>query len=77
MNNSERFRSVEGNYLPDSFPHYGNENYSLNGNNCVAFDVERREFLSLDCNSENVVVCETGKYILKEQRTICTNHFQD
>ena len=76
-NNSERFRSVEGNYLPDSFSHHGKENHSLDGSNCMAFDVERREFLSLDCNSENVVVCEIGKYILKEQITICTNHFHD
>ena len=34
----------------------------MDGIDCVGFDGEGNEFLSLDCNTSHTVVCRTGEY---------------
>ena len=58
--NTSVFQSTDEYNISDSY-HYWKENNPIEGINCVGFDGEKLEFLSLECNTNHTVVCEYGK----------------
>ena len=62
--NTDYFQTTDGENLPDIFyrSYYWEDNHPIDGIDCVVYDGETNNLLSLECNTAHLAVCRIGKY---------------
>ena len=67
LDNGEHFQTTDGiqlEYNDSSYHNYWKYNHPIDSIDCVGYDGESRELLSLECNTSHLANCRIGKYNL-------------
>ena len=63
VRNNGHFQTTDGYPLPYSYHNHWEYNHPNDSIDCVGYDGESNELLSLECNTTHLAVCQIGKCI--------------